>query len=322
MNKFLITLTALVLCLSCGCSVDAQNKDTQFLFDTVVTLTADCDKETLNSAFSLCRDYEAMLSRSVRNSDIYKINSSKSPCEVSDDTVKIIEKALYYGDLSGGRFDITIYPVSSLWNFNSQALPSRDEIAEALKNVDYQAVKTSGNTVDAHGKQLDLGGIAKGYIADRVLDYFKQNNVKEGIIDLGGNLVVWGENDYTLGIKKPFSNGEIAATLMLNNRSVVTSGVYERYIKSQGKLYHHILDSKTGYACDTDLYSATVIGASSVDCDALSTICVLLGLDEAKKLIEATTDYEAIFIDDKYNLHYTSGLTRNDNAFSLKLASK
>ncbi|MDO4607635.1 MAG: FAD:protein FMN transferase [Clostridia bacterium] len=318
MKKIFVTLSALVICLSCGCTETYENSDTQFLFDTVVTLTADCDDKTLESAFSLCRNYEYLLSRNIKDSDVYKINHASGECRVSDDTAKILKKAIYYGDLSNGKFDITIYPVSSLWDFSSDIVPSRNEIAEALKNVDYQSIALDGNTVNAAGRQIDLGGIAKGYIADRVLEHFKQNNVNSGIIDLGGNLIVWGNQDYTLGVKKPFSEGEIIATVGLKNKSVVTSGVYERYIKQDGKLYHHILDPKTGYACDTDLYSATIIGDSSIDCDALSTICMLLGLDGAKTLIENTKNTEAIFVDDENNLHYTDGLTKQDGIFVLK----
>ncbi len=318
MKKLLLLFLPTVICLACGCTEKNENTDTQFLFDTVVTLTADCDDKTLESAFELCRNYEKLLSRSVKDSDVCKLNNASDGCKVSGDTVKIIEKAIYYGDLSNGKFDITIYPVSKLWDFNSDVVPSRDEIAEALKNVDYHSITIDGNTVCTNGKQIDLGGIAKGYIADRVLEYFKQNKVDSGIINLGGNIIVWGDEEYTLGIKKPFSQNDIIASVMLKNKSVVTSGVYERYIRQGDTLYHHILDTKTGYACDTNLYSATVIGDSSIDCDALSTVCILLGLDDAKALIENTKNVEAIFVNNNNQVYYTSGLTKNDNVFCLK----
>ena len=121
-----------------------------------------------------------------------------------------------------------------------------------------------------------------------------------------------------MGIKKPFTENEIAATLKLRNKTVVTSGTYERYIPADIKLYHHILDPKTGYACDSDLTSATIITNSSMDADALSTISILLGLEEAKKLIEKTPDTEAVFIDQNGKLHYTSGLSFNSGEFTLK----
>ncbi len=301
----------------CGCTSN-QNKETRFLLDTAVTLTADCSGDILDGAFELCRKYENLLSRTVDGSDVYTLNGSDGFVDVSDDTLKIIEKAIYYGDLSDGKFDITVYPVSSLWNFNGEVIPNRDEIAEALKNVDYHSIEIKGNSVCLNGKKIDLGGIAKGYIADRVAEYFKQNNVSEGIIDLGGNLIVFGDRDYTVGIKKPFSDGEISATVTLNNKTAVTSGIYERYIEDNGKIYHHILDVNTGFGCETDLYSATVISNSSFDADALSTVCILLGLDRAKELIENTPDTEAVFIDNNQKLHYTSGLSFDGENFTLK----
>lgn len=317
MKKIVSLNLSLVLLLLCGCTGNSENKDTRFLLDTVVTLTANCSNETLNGAFELCENYEKLLSRTVEGSEVYALNNSEGFVEVSDDTLEIIEKGLYYANLSNGKFDITIYPVSSLWDFNNQIIPSRDEIAEALKNVDYQSIKIEGNKIDLNGKQIDLGGIAKGYIADRLSEYFKETKVSEGIIDLGGNLVVFGDRDYTVGIKQPFSD-TLAATLKVRNKTVVTSGTYERYIPADVKLYHHILDPDTGYACDTDLASATIIGNSSMNADALSTVCILLGLENAQKLIESTADTEAVFIDNDGKLHYTSGLSLKDDVFTLK----
>lgn len=317
MKKIISLNLSLALLLLCGCTGIQENKDTRFLFDTVVTLTANCSTEVLDGAFAVCENYEKMLSRTVENSDIYTLNNSDNFTEVDEHTKKIIEKSIYYGNLSNGKFDITIYPVSSLWDFNNQIVPSRDEIAEALKNVDYQSIEIDGNKINLNGKQIDLGGIAKGYIADRLLEYFKRNEVYQGIIDLGGNLVVFGDRDYNVGIKQPFSD-TLAASLKVRNKTIVTSGTYERYIKKGDAVYHHILDVKTGYACESDLTSATIIGDSSFDADALSTICILLGLKDAKNLIENTPDTEAVFIDTDGKLHYTAGLCLNDNVFTLK----
>ncbi len=317
MKRIISLNLSLVLLILCGCAAQ-ENKDTRFLLNTVVSLAANCSSETLDGAFLLCEEYEKLLSRTIKDSDVYKLNHSDSFIEVDHHTKNILEKSIYFGDLSGGKFDITIYPVSSLWDFNNEIIPSRDEISEALKNVDYQSIEIDENSVNLGGKQIDLGGIAKGYIADRLLEYFNENNVLEGIIDLGGNIVVFGDRDYTIGIKQPFSNGELAATIKLQNKTIVTSGVYERYIKHDSYLYHHILDPKTGFACNSDLYSATIISDSSLDADALSTICILLGLQEAKELIENTPHTEAVFIDRDKKIHYTSGLTLKNNEFTLK----
>lgn len=318
MKKIISLNLGLVLLLLCGCAATQENKDTRVMLNTVVSLTAACDSKTLDGAFELCENYENLLSRTVKDSDVYRLNQSSGFVEVSQHCKTIIEKSLFYANLSDGKFDITVYPVSSLWDFNNNVIPSRDEIAEALKNVDYQSIEINNNKINLNGKQIDLGGIAKGYIADRLLDYFKQNEVPEGIIALGGNLIVFGDRDYNIGIKKPFSDGEYAATVKLRNKTVVTSGTYERYIKQNDSLYHHILDPDTGYACNSDLWSATIISDSSIDADALSTICILFGLDRAKELIENTADTEAIFIDTDGKLHHTSGLEQINGVFTLK----
>lgn len=318
MKKFISFFMTLALIMLCGCNNTRDNSDTRFLFNTVVTLTADCDDEVLSGAFSLCEKYENKLSRTVKSSDVYRINEEKSPVSVSDDTLKIIRKSLYYSDLSTGKFDITVCSVSELWDFNKEVIPSKDEISEALQNVDYHSIKIDGNNIDVSGKKIDLGGIAKGYIADKILEYFENKNVEKGIINLGGNIVVFGDKDYNIGIKKPFSENETAVTVTLRNKSIVTSGIYERYIKKGDTIYHHILDPKTGYAVKTDLSSATVISDSSLDGDALATVCVLEGKDKAKEIIEKAKDTEAVFIDTDGNISYTSGLIRDGNILSIK----
>ena len=317
--KKITSLGMAVICLILiGCNEKTENlKSSRFMLDTLVTLEADCDKETLNEAFSICEYYENLLSKTKKNSDVYKLNSADDYITVSKDTIKIIKRSLYFSGLSGGLFDVTICPVTNLWDFEGTSLPDKKEIAEAIKNVDYEKIKTDGEKVFLDGTQIDLGGIAKGYIADKLLSFFKENNVKNGIINLGGNVIVFGDEEKTVGIAKPFCENEISATLKIKNKSVVTSGTYQRYIEVDGKIYHHILNPKTGYSCDTDLDSATVIGDSSLDLDALSTICILLGIEEATKLIEHTENTEAVFIDKHGNITYTKGLKYKNNTFYL-----
>lgn len=315
MKKSLTLGSIIVLTLLCSCAA-AQNSATQIYFDTAVTLTADCSEDALTGAFSLCEKYDKSLSRTKKDSEISLLADGKR--QVSPDTLEVIKKGLYYCKLSGGKFDITVCELSDLWNLKDGVVPSRDEIAEALKNVDYHSIEVSDNSVNTNGKSIDLGGIAKGYIADKLLEYFKDKNTKSGIINIGGNITVFGKKVYNIGIKKPFSEEDIAVTLRLKNKSVSTSGIYERYFKKNGRLYHHIIDTETGYPADTDLLSASVIGDTSADCDALSTICILYGLDNAEKLIENTPGFEAIFIDKDYNLHFTRGLERKEDVITFK----
>lgn len=318
MKKFTSLGMVLVLLFLVACQDSKSIKSQKFLLNTIVTLDVECDKDTLDGAFSLCEKYEKLLSKTIKESDVSKLNESNTFIKVSKPTKYLIDRSIYYGNLSGGKFDITICPVSNLWDFEGTALPDKDEIAEALQNVDYEAIRIDGDSVFTGDKQIDFGGIAKGYIADELLKFFKKKNVKNGIINLGGNIMVFGDKEKKIGIKKPFSDNIISATLKVKNKSVVTSGVYERYIEKYGKIYHHILDPDTGFAVKSDLFSATVIGKNSLDCDALATVCILEGLEKAKKLIENTDDIEAVFIDKDYNLEYTSGLKKKDGYLILK----
>ena len=320
MKKYVSLSFCFIFAFLCACS-EQQTSDTQFLFDTVVTLSADCDEATLSGAFDLCRKLENTLSITKEESDVYKLNRSKNGVKVTDDTKILVEKALYFCKLSGGKFDITVYPLSSLWNIKEEVVPSKDEIAEALKNVDYESVSVTEDSILTEGKQIDLGGIAKGYIAEKTLEYFKNKGVKTGIINMGGNIIVFGDKDYTVGIKEPFSDNGISATLKLRNKSVVTSGVYERCFKKDGKLYHHIIDTKTGYPADTDLLSATIICDDSTLGDAFSTICILYGKEAATEFIESRRKIdkvEAVFIDKDYNITYTSGIKKDGKYLVLK----
>lgn len=316
MKKLLSVNMILVLLALCGCTANQENiSETRFLFDTVINLTADCSEEVMDGAFSLCEKYDGLFNRTNKKSEVYALNNSDDFVEVSRDTKILMERAIYYCKLSGGEYDITVCPVSSLWDFEGTEIPDQKEIADALKNVDYQAIEIKGNTVCLKGKQIDLGSIAKGYIAEKLVEYFRDNGAQKGIINLGGNVRVFGEKDYNVGIKKPYSADENIATVKVKNMSVVTSGVYERYIEWDGKKYHHILDTETGFSKETDLLSATIIGKNSTDCDALSTICILLGKEKAKELIEETEGYEAVFVTTSGSLLYTSGLTKENGVF-------
>lgn len=318
MKKITSLSMAIICLLLIGCNEKPKNlKSSRFMLDTIVTLDINCDQKTLEEAFLLCEKYENLLSKTRKNSDVYKLNNADDYITVSKDTVKIIKRSVYFSGLSGGLFDITICPVTNLWDFEGTTLPDRKEIEEAIKNVNYERIKTDGEKVFLDGTEIDLGGIAKGYIADKLLQFFKEKNVTDGIINLGGNVIVFGNKEKSVGIAKPFSENEIVAKVKLKNKSIVTSGTYERFIDIDGKIYHHILDPKTGYSCETDLNSATVIGDTSLDLDALSTICILLGKEKATKLIEQTENTEAVFIDKQGKLTYTKGLKYKDNTFYL-----
>ena len=318
MRKCIALLLIVILLFTASCSGKVyKSSETFFMMDTVVTISADCDSEIIKEAFSLCRNYENMLSRTKEGSDIYKINNSDDFVEVNAETAELISRAVGYSSLSDGKFDITVCPVSSLYDFNGNTLPDDAKVKEALKKIDYKKIVVDKNRVKLPDGQLDLGAIAKGYITDKVVEFLKSKGVKRATVNMGGNLYCYGDKNNDIGIRKPFSD-DIAATIIYGEGTFVTSGIYQRYIEHQGKIYHHIIDSKTGYGVENDLSSVTIIGKNSADADALSTVCMLLGSSKAAELIESRENEEAVFILRDGSIKVTSGLTINSGIIKAK----
>lgn len=308
MKKYFALILILILLFCSGCNTKVYTAtETFFIMDTVVTISADCDGEVIKEAFELCKYYDNLLSRTKECSDIYKINNSDDYVTVDEETVQLIKKAINYCDLSEGRFDITICPVSCLYDFKSNTLPKEEDIKKALEKVDYKRIEIDKNRVRLKDGELDLGAIAKGYITDKVTELLRSRGVKRATVNMGGNIYTFGDKKSDIGIREPFGNG-IIATVNGSEGTYVTSGIYQRYIEKDGKIYHHIIDSKTGYGVENELSSVTVIGKSSADADALSTSCMLLGLENGTALIESIKDTEAVFILKDNTIKVTSGL--------------
>ena len=326
MNRRLLSffLIGVILFTFTGC--DTKKSDdtfitrTSYMLNTIVTINIydSTDESLLDGCLDLCRKYEELFSRTIDTSEIARLNRGEIT-EVSEDTAELIEKGLFYGELTDGAFDISVHPVSSLWDFSSgsenPSLPDPALLETALKKVDYQKIGLQNQTVSfaVEGMGIELGAIAKGYIADRMKDYLVSQGVSSATINLGGNVLTIGSRPdgtpFRIGIQKPFApTGTPALTLPVTDLSVVSSGVYERYFELDGTLYHHILDTKTGYPIQNNLFEVTIISPSSMDGDALSTTCFLLGLEEGIALIESLENTEAVFLTSDGNIHATSGL--------------
>lgn len=303
---------------------------TAFKLNTVVTVTLyDSGKqELLQQALDLCDEYEQIFSRTLPESELYRLNAGTLPKEdgayiISDPLAELIGEGLRYSELSDGAFDISIGPVSSLWDFTSKAagLPDTQELTKALELVDYRQVYLEGNRIrfGMEGMQLDLGAIAKGYIADRIKEFLISEGVESAILDLGGNILCIGKrpdgSPFRIGIQRPFAQrSETAAVAQIDGKSVVSSGIYERYFEKDGIFYHHILNPQTGFPYDTGLVSVTIISDCSADGDGLSTSCFALGLEKGMELAESLPGVYAAFITEDGKLHFSEGM---EQAFSL-----
>ena len=303
-----------------------------------ITIYDSQDKSLLDDCLALCDKYELIFSRTDEESELYKlnhrisdsavsnqttetqptpyqINGTTNTWHISEDLAALLSEGLSITKESDGAFDIAIAPLTSLWDFTAEdpKVPDDADIQNALPLCSSDGVTINGQDIilPSDDIQFDVGAIAQGYIADRLKDFLVKKGVNSAIINLGGNvLCIDSKPDGTpfkVGIQKPFADrNETEAVMDITGKSVVSSGIYERCFKQNGKLYHHILNPKTGYPYDNGLISVTIISDQSVDGDALSTTCFALGLDEGLKFAEKK-GVQAVFITEDYELHYTDG---------------
>ena len=321
MRRSICALALAALLFLCGaCSAEKtppKCSEVGYYLDTVITLTAYTDNPLLlREGLEECGRLEKLLSRTVEGSDVWRINHADGkPVEVSAETAEVLACALETGRNSGGAFDISVAPVSVLWDFKSgrAELPDAEEISRAAKLVDWTKIRLEGRTVTLPaGMMIDLGGIAKGYIADRVKAYLENGGIKHAILSFGGNIVAIGKkpdgSDWKVGIQdidRP--TGEYMLVARNTGGSTVTSGIYERGFTLDGVRYHHLLSPKTGWPVQNGLASVTIFSDSSMQGDALATAAFVLGPEEGKLLIERTDGVEAVFIGTDREAIYTSG---------------
>lgn len=304
MKKCLTLLLLFSLLTGCGTHMIRQSK-TVYAMDTVMTLTAYGDDSVQRGMYTL-PEYalvnaeeqilrlEDRLSVSRTDSDIFQLNQNGYLTFAShlNDTTPLLETALEIADMTDGDFDPTVYPLMELWGFPSKEyrVPDQAELDALLSHVDYTQVKIqSGEISLPQGCKLDLGGIAKGYTSEQALAVMEESGVESAIVSLGGNVGALGlkpdGTPWTVAIQDPSGDSGYIATLSLGEAGgkiyAITSGGYERYFTQNGKVYHHILDPKTGAPADTDLLSVTIVSPSGTLADALSTALFVKGFQDA-----------------------------------------
>lgn len=324
-KTWIITALTMILVLTfailTGCAKNSEPiSRTGFYFDTVIQITLydTVDETILDGCFALAEKYENLFSATKEGSDVWKINhAGGETVTVSEETVTLLTTATDYANATEGAIDPTIRPVSELWDFGSDGDPRVPEdaaIKTALSHVSYDHIRFGTAPSDETGEPVlrtvtltdpkaavDLGFIAKGYIADKMKEYLLSQGVASACISLGGNVLAIGEKPdgapFRIGIQEPFAEeGTTIDTVEIRDTSVVTSGIYERYFYEDGVFYHHVLDTSTGYPVDNELASVTIICDSSTRADALSTSCLCLGLDKGRKFLDAEKDVAYLFI--------------------------
>lgn len=301
----LLALCTLSLSLSsCSFGMMKTETDTEFILDTVCTISASSytnPKEITREAFSLARKIEKNIDYYDENSTVSRFNKlgANQPFLLDDDTYEILKCALEISEATSGAFDVSIAPVTDLWDFKTDTptLPAKSDIENALRHVGYEKLildhETKTLTKTEDNVKINLGGCGKGYVCEKIMDMISEK-YKDAyvIVDLGGNTGVCGNNPKhkdghsLVGVQEPFDTpGKYTKTATLfSGQSAVTSGTYQRCFEIDNTLYHHIIDPKSGYPKDTDVKSVTIISNSSLLADCLSTACMVLSESEGDKL--------------------------------------
>jgi thiamine biosynthesis lipoprotein len=331
MMKVKVSGLMLLCCFAlgmCGGGAAAARSESEFAMGTICTITLFAPEggelaPVFREAFERLHGIERLMSAGRSDSEISRVNqyAGRSAVEVGGETFAVVERALYYAELSGGAFDPTVGPLTALWGIGSETprVPEPEEIARALDLVDWRGAHLDAEAgslfLSRADMALDLGAIAKGYAAGELARIIARAGVPGAVIDLGGNIVVCGVKNprkpdlpWRIGIQDPLEErGAYLGVLDLESGSVVSSGVYERYAEINGRRYHHILSTADGFPVQNGLLSTTIIAESAHDADALSTVVFALGYERGRALVEGMEGVEALFVFEDKTIRATAG---------------
>lgn len=330
-------LLALVGCQQNEATPVEPVSENKFLLGTIINITLydNPQQKIFDEIFDAIEDIETKMTiNNATTSEIIEINrqAGQQAVKVSQETFDVIKTGLTYSKLAQGKFDITVGPLVKLWEigFEDAHVPNASEIEESLTLINYENIELNEKELTVQLTQpnmmIDLGGIAKGYAADVAASILNKHGNQHAIINLGGNVYAYGEkankDTWKVGIQNPNSaRGEYLGIAKVKNKSIVTSGTYERYFEQDGIIYHHILDPETGYPVENNVMSVTIIADSSMTADALSTTAFALGVEEGLKLIESLDNVEALYVTDDKLLYASSGFLDyfelTDESFSI-----
>jgi thiamine biosynthesis lipoprotein len=323
LSGFVFPLVFVPLLSGCSKPMDAQ---TEYVLGTICTVNL-FDRgttEIYHEIFARLREIDDRMSANKADTDLDRINKNAgiAAVKVHPDVVSVVSEALHFADISDGAFDPSVGPLVNLWGIGTDGahIPESQEIAKTLPLINWRDVVVDPKAETVYlkrpGMRLDLGAIAKGYAADEVARIVRDHGIPRAIIDLGGNVLAYGSkkdgSPWRIGIQDPLGNrGSYIGIVQVINKTLVTSGVYERFFIKDGKRYHHILSTKDGYPVQNGLDSVTIIGDRSIDADGLSTTVFALGYERGKELVESLPSVEAIFVFNDKTIKATSGVEKN-----------
>lgn len=314
-KKLIVVLVALTFVFLNGCGADKKTEDFYAMGSFITQTVYNGDDQLLESVKTDIVNIEKAISHKDENSLISLLN--KENYAVFDTEIyNILFTAVEFCDQTNGIFDISLLWLTDLWDFDTQnpTVPEQSEIEQALAKTGYKnIVLGEHNTVCLSGDVgVDLGAVGKGYACDIAVNKYKAAGVS-GVIAVGGSIGINGPKpdggDFYVGIRDPFSKNpsDVFAGIRLNTGFVSTSGSYEKYFLQDNILYHHILDTKTGYPAESELVSVSIVCDNGMLSDMLSTACYVLGIEDSIKLIEKY-GAQAVFVKKDRSVTITNGL--------------
>lgn len=294
---------------------------TVFVFGTANTVTVGIEhRKVMEEVKDILLSFHKRMSIYESTSEISSLNhmAGSSSLSISPEIYDLIRRSIAYTKLTNGAFDITALPLKKIWQ-TAEKIPTEAQIHHAKKLVNYRNIVFSDNKImlKYSGMGVDLGGIAKGFAVDKVVEFLKSRGTTSGVINFGGSVFVLGE-ERSVGIQTPFGKkGTYIGTIRVKNKAVVTSGAYENYRVINGTAYQHILDPHTGYPVNNELLAVTLIGAKAEELDALATGVCVMGIQKGYDLLKKR-QIDAIFIKKDESVLLTEGIKES---FSFKEAT-
>ena len=328
-TRFIFVLVTVLMLAGCTAQPEKSYTKDLFALNTFISLRAYGAKaqQAIEIAIDRIHEIEKRMSITIEDSDVAQINTNSGikPVEVHDDTFYVIKTALYYSELTKGKFDITIYPIARLWGIGTEnaRVPDIIDIQHKLPLVNYRNVLLDEKEMTVFlankGMGIDLGGIAKGYAADEVSRILKESGIEHAIINMGGSITTLGSrpdgNLWRIGVRNPrVQNGDLEHMAIIESKgtSILSAGDYERYIldvyKETGRRYHHIFDPFTGFPAKTGVTATTVVSRSAIEADALSTAMFVMGVEKGLDMIEGIEGVEGLVITDDKKVFLSKGL--------------
>lgn len=297
-RALLIMSGAFLLLPSCSKTLSSSS---YVVFGTECRMTLPISSHT--KYYNILSDMEKKFSYRIETSEIALVNKNagEKPIEVSDDVFYVVREALRFSKETDGAFNPLLLPIIKLWGWDTgnYRVPSDEELRNALEltRVSDVVLDEQNKTIflTKKGMGLDLGGIMKGYACDVLYKEMMSDGITEGIINLGGNIFVFGDREYRVAIQEPYAErGNVINSVFVRDKSVVTSGGYERGFTSDGKYYHHIIDPKTGESAKEIYKSVTVVCPSSTVADVYSTAIFVKGEELRGKFLSLYPDSDII----------------------------